>query len=70
MFWFQKPDFWAFYSPELLSDARHSVVRGLKWFEANHSALVTIQSQSEHFKQSEFLGVSYCKSATCERNPI
>jgi hypothetical protein len=61
MFRFQKPDFWAFYSPELFSDAEQPILRGLKRFEANHSAFVTIKSQSEHFKQSEFLGVSYCK---------
>jgi len=57
----QKPDFRAFYSPELLSDAEQPILRGLRWFEANHSAFVTIKSQSEHFKQSEFLGVSYYK---------
>jgi hypothetical protein len=49
MFWFQKPDFWAFYSPELLSDAAHRFVQGVAWIQTNHSAFLTIQSQSDHF---------------------
>jgi hypothetical protein len=68
MFWFQKPDFWAFYSPELLLDAKGAILSELRQSQLNHSGFGGIEIQSEHGKQSKFLGVSCCKSVACERN--
>jgi len=61
MFWFQKPEFRAFYSPELFPQAKDLDIGGLRWFKVNCSDFVENQSRINHSEQSDFLGVICCK---------